>query len=160
LAGTVAENIARFNPEAEHASIIKAAKAADAHDLIVDLPNGYDTEIGENGTILSAGQRQRIALARALFGDPFVLVLDEPNANLDSEGEAALTEAILRVKSRGGIVVIITHRPAILGAVDFVMVLQQGCVSALGPRDEVLARWRRALPPAATARKAPFSIVQ
>ena len=91
-------------------TIIRAAKAADAHDLIVNLANGYETEIGEDGAALSAGQRQRIALARALFGDPFLVVLDEPNSNLDIEGEAALTEAILRVKARGGIVVVVAHR--------------------------------------------------
>ena len=144
FSGTVAQNIGRFDSTADLDAIIRAAKAAGAHDLIVSLPNGYQTEIGEDGAALSAGQRQRIGLARALFGDPFLVVLDEPNSNLEFEGETALTEAILRVKARGGIVVVVAHRPAALGAVDLVMVLQQGRVLALGPRNDVLSNTRRA----------------
>ena len=136
--GTVAENIARFdtNPPAE--AIISAAKAAGVHDLILGLPNGYDTRIGESGESLSAGQRQRIGLARALYGDPFLIVLDEPNSNLDIDGEVALTKAIRGVCDRGGIVIVIAHRPSVLGAVDFVLALFDGQTRAFGKRDEVL----------------------
>ena len=156
FSGTVAQNISRFDPDADSEAILKAAKTADAHDLIVNLANGYETEICENGAALSAGQRQRVALARALYGDPFLVVLDEPNSNLDFEGEAALTEAILRVKARGGIVAIVAHRPAALGAVDLVLVLQQGRVVAFGPRDEVLSNSRRPARSPVAARS-PFS---
>ena len=121
------------------------------HELILHLPDGYDTEIGEGGTALSAGQRQRIALARALYGDPFLLVLDEPNSNLDAEGEEALTQGILGVRSRGGIVAVIAHRPSALASVDLVMVVVQGKCQAIGPRDEVLAKIRRRPPAAAAA---------
>jgi ABC-type protease/lipase transport system fused ATPase/permease subunit len=140
FSGTIAENIARFDPAAEPDAIIAAAKAAGVHDLIVNLPQGYDTEIGEQGHSLSAGQRQRIARARALYGDPFLVVLDEPNSNLDSEGEAALTEAIAGVRNRGGIVILVAHRPNVLVAVDKVLVLANGSVATFGPRDEVLSK--------------------
>lgn len=143
FSGTVAQNIARFDPTASHEAIINAAKGADAHDLIVGLANGYETEIGEGGAALSAGQRQRIGLARALFGDPFLVVLDEPNSNLDAEGEAALTGTIRRIKERGGIVVVVAHRPAVLDAVDLVMVMRAGRVATLGPAQEVLSKSRR-----------------
>lgn len=137
--GTVAQNIARFEPDAEAAAIIAAAKAAAVHDLILRLPHGYETQIGEGGAALSAGQRQRIALARALYRDPFLVVLDEPNSNLDSEGEVALTQAIQSVRARGGIVVVIAHRPSALAGVDLVLFMTNGTVSAFGPRDKVLA---------------------
>jgi ATP-binding cassette subfamily C protein len=140
FSGTVAENIARFQPEADPEAIIGAARAAGVHDLIVALPQGYETEIGEQGHVLSAGQRQRIALARALFGDPFLAVLDEPNSNLDAEGEAALTQAILGVRERGGILVVVAHRPSALAAVDLVLVLANGSVVSFGPKDEVLPK--------------------
>jgi len=136
--GSVAENIARFEREPDAKAIIGAAKVAGVHDLIVKLPEGYETNIGDSGANLSAGQRQRLALARALYRDPFLVVLDEPNSNLDSEGEEALTAAILNVRARGGIVIVIAHRASVLSSVDHVLVLNQGRQQAFGPRDEVL----------------------
>jgi ATP-binding cassette subfamily C protein len=138
--GTVAENIARFAPEAEPEKIIAAARAADVHDLILRLPDGYETRIGESGATLSAGQRQRIALARALFGDPFLVVLDEPNSNLDAEGDEALTHAILGARERGAIVVVIAHRPSALKGVDLLLAIGNGRVQAFGPKEEVLQK--------------------
>jgi ATP-binding cassette, subfamily C, type I secretion system permease/ATPase len=156
--GTIAENIARFEPEAAADDIIDAAQTAGVHELILNLPNGYETRVGEGGASLSAGQRQRIALARALYGDPFLVVLDEPNSNLDADGEQALTRAILNVRERGGIVVVIAHRPSALAAVDQVLVLAQGRQQALGPKEEVLRSVLRptpvASPPAAARQEA------
>ncbi len=136
--GTVAENISRFQPDAKPEAVIAAAKTAGAHELILNLPEGYDTKIGESGASLSGGQRQRLALARALYGNPFLVVLDEPNASLDGAGDEALNQAILAVRQRGGIVVVITHRPAALGQVDQVAIMEEGRIKAMGPRDEVL----------------------
>jgi ATP-binding cassette subfamily C protein len=136
--GTIAENISRFQAEADANAIIAAAKSSGVHDLVLRLPEGYETRIGEAGAALSAGQRQRVALARALYREPFLVVLDEPNSNLDSEGEEALTVAIRAIRSRGGIVVVIAHRASALAAVDQVLVLNQGRQQALGPRDDVL----------------------
>ncbi|MFD2578639.1 type I secretion system permease/ATPase [Novosphingobium colocasiae] len=138
LEGTVGENIARFDPAASSEQIIAAARAAGMHDMIVALPQGYDTPAGTDGQALSAGQRQRIGLARALYGDPFLLVLDEPNSNLDAEGEAALEGAITGTRARGGIVIIIAHRPSALSRVSHVLFLRAGKQEAFGPRDEVL----------------------
>ena len=138
FSGTIAENIGRFHTELDSDAIILAAQSAGVHELIVSLPEGYDTQIGEAGANLSAGQRQRIALARALYRDPFLVVLDEPNSNLDSDGEKALTAAILGVRSRGGIAVVIAHRPSAIAAVDYVLVLGDGRQQAFGPKDEVL----------------------
>lgn len=140
LDGTIAENIASFDPDAGSDDIIAAARAARVHDLIVSLPEGYSTEVGENGRPLSAGQKQRIALARALYRDPFVVILDEPNSNLDSEGEEALTSAILGIRERGGIVIVIAHRPSALLAVDKVLMIAAGRQQAFGPKDEVLSK--------------------
>lgn len=147
IEGTIAENIARFDPAAPAGAIIAAAKAASVHDLIVNIPTGYETQIGEQGVALSAGQRQRIALARALYGNPFLVVLDEPNSNLDAEGEDALTQAILGVRARGGIVLVVAHRPSALAAVDHVLALASGRQQAFGPKDEVLSRMMRREPP-------------
>ena len=138
FAGTVAENIARFEPEPDAEAILQAAKAANVHDLILRLADGYDTQIGEGGTALSAGQRQRVALARALYRDPFLLVFDEPNSNLDAEGEQALTQAILGARARGRIVVVIAHRPSALAGVDLILMMADGKAQTFGPKDEVL----------------------
>lgn len=138
--GTVAQNIARFDPLAPSDAIIEAATLADVHDLIVGLPNGYETVIGSEGMALSGGQRQRIALARALFGKPFLVVLDEPNSNLDAEGEAALARAVTTMRSRGSIVVLVAHRPRAIGAVNKVLCLSEGRVVAFGPRDEIMRK--------------------
>jgi ATP-binding cassette subfamily C protein len=144
--GTVAENIARFDEAAPDAAVVAAAQEAGVHDMIVRLAQGYQTQVGESGTLLSAGQRQRIALARALYGDPFLVVLDEPNSNLDQVGEAALTEAILGVRRRYGIVVVVAHRPSALVAVDKVLGLVGGRVQAFGPKDEALRRLLQPVP--------------
>lgn len=140
FAGTIADNISRFSADATSEQIVAAARAAHVHDLILHLPDGYETEIGPHGAALSAGQRQRVALARALFGDPFLVVLDEPNSNLDAEGEQALTQAILGVRARGGVVVVVAHRPSALAGVDLVLTMQDGRQVAFGPKDEVLAQ--------------------
>lgn len=143
FAGTIAQNIARFEPDAPAELIFAAAQAAGVHELILQLPNGYDLEVGEEGNQLSAGQRQRIALARALYRDPFLVVLDEPNSNLDHDGETALIRAVQQVRARGGIVLMVAHRPSILAAVDLALFIRGGSVQAFGPRDEVLAKVTR-----------------
>jgi ABC-type protease/lipase transport system fused ATPase/permease subunit len=147
--GTIAENISRFDPDADPAAVLAASKVAQVNEMILGLPDGYETAVGDRGRFLSAGQRQRIALARALYGDPFLVVLDEPNSNLDADGEAALIRAIEHVKARGGIVVVIAHRPNVLAAVDLVGVIGGGKLTAFGPRDEVLRRAVKTPAPAA-----------
>jgi ATP-binding cassette subfamily C protein len=141
--GSIADNIARFDRNAASERIIAAARAAGVYDMIVQFPDGFDTKIGENGSALSAGQRQRIALARALYGDPFLVVLDEPNSNLDADGEAALTNAVAGIRKRGGVAVVIAHRPSALLAVDKVLVMNNGRVQAFGPKDDVLKKTTR-----------------
>ena len=126
LSGTIAQNICRFSGNPESTKILAAARSADVHDLILRLPNGFETDVGDGGMFLSGGQRQRIALARALYSDPFLVVLDEPNSNLDAEGERALALAVTGIRRRGGICVIISHRPAILATVSHVLVLDGG----------------------------------
>jgi len=148
--GTVAENISRFEPEAEAEAVIAAARAAGVHELVVSLPEGYGTRLGESGANLSAGQRQRVALARALYRDPFLVVLDEPNSNLDTEGEQALTNAIQGIRSRGGIAIVIAHRPSALGAVDQLLVLNRGRQQAFGAKDDVLRKMVRPSTPPLT----------
>jgi len=140
LEGTVGENVARFDPNATSEAVIAAAQAAGVHDMIVQLPQGYDTPVGADGKELSAGQRQRIGLARALYGDPFLVLLDEPNSNLDAVGEAALDLAIVRIRERTGIAIIIAHRPSALANVSHVLFMRDGRAELFGPRDEVLSR--------------------
>ncbi|HEY5796727.1 MAG TPA: type I secretion system permease/ATPase [Bosea sp. (in: a-proteobacteria)] len=138
LDASIGENISRLAADPDPAAIVAAATAAGIHEMIVRLPEGYQTQLGPQGTALSAGQRQRIGLARALFGNPFLVVMDEPNSNLDSEGEAALTRAIEDVKARGGIVIIVAHRPSALVAVDLVGVIQNGKLAGFGPKETIL----------------------
>jgi PrtD family type I secretion system ABC transporter len=138
LDASIGENISRLAERPDPAAIVAAATAAGIHEMIVKLPDGYQTQLGPQGTALSAGQRQRIGLARALYGEPFLVVMDEPNSNLDSEGEAALTKAIEGVKARGGIAIIIAHRPSALVAVDLVGVIQSGKLAGFGPKETIL----------------------
>ena len=161
LPGTVAENIARFASDASPDKLLKAAQAAGVHDLILRFPHGYDTRLGDDGFVLSVGQRQRIALARALFGDPFLTVLDEPNSNLDADGEEALTAAIHGVRARGGVAVVVAHRPSALAACDLILMMRDGKVTAFGPKDEVLGKILRYPTPTGAPSQAPMlKIVQ
>ena len=139
FAGTVAENIARLAAEPDGEAVVAAAKAAGVHELILHLPKGYDTVLGEEGAPLSAGQRQRLGLARALYGEPRLIVLDEPNAHLDAAGEQALAAALVRLKEQRVTVVLVTHRLNILRHADRVLVLEQGAIERVGPRDKILA---------------------
>lgn len=138
--GTIADNIARFDPKATTESIVKAAKLAGVHELITRFTDGYSTILGEGSVQLSAGQRQRIGLARALYGDPFLVVLDEPNANLDASGDALLAKAIKSVRDRGGIVIVIAHRPSAISTVDHLLMIQNGRQQAFGSKQDVLQR--------------------
>lgn len=135
--GTVAENIARFETP-DSTKVVAAAKQADVHEMILNLPNGYETQLGLNGSALSGGQRQRVALARAIYGNPALVVLDEPNSNLDQVGEAALVRTIATLKERGATVVVVTHRANILKAMDKLLVMRDGTVMTYGERDDVL----------------------
>ena len=138
--GTIAQNIARFQEDAKDEEVIEAAKAAGVHELITNFEGGYAARVGDRGTALSGGQRQRIGLARALYGKPFLLVLDEPNANLDGAGEGALNQAIITAKERGAIVIIIAHRPSALATVDYILRLDGGRMADFGPRDEMIRK--------------------
>jgi ABC-type protease/lipase transport system fused ATPase/permease subunit len=143
FSGTVAENIARLGETSGPAAskrIVRAATLAHAHEMILQLPDGYDTQIGEGGAVLSGGQRQRVALARALYGDPRVVVLDEPNANLDAAGEGALLAALSDLKARGVTVIMVSHAPALMAALDKLLVLKNGALDLFGPSAPVLAR--------------------
>lgn len=156
--GTIAENIARF-AEVDSEAVIRAARSSGVHDMILRFPQGYDTRLAADGSPLSGGQKQRIALARALYGEPNLVVLDEPNANLDDVGEKALVEALAELKARGATVILISHRPNVLCAVDKVLMLRDGAVHMLGSRDEVFAALRKAsVIPTATA--APLASVK
>jgi PrtD family type I secretion system ABC transporter len=146
--GTVAENIARFQTQAGD-DTVEAARRAHAYEMILKLPEGFDTLLGEGGIRLSAGQAQRVGLARALFRRPRIVVLDEPNANLDAEGEQALMQALIEMSQEQATVVMITHKPSLVGTLDFLLVLREGRMELLGPRDEVLARLSGAAAPVA-----------
>lgn len=156
--GTVAENICRFDEAATSEAVLKAARIAGVHDIILRLPAGYATQVGQGGASLSAGQRQRIGLARAVYGDPFLIVLDEPNANLDAEGENALGRAIQILRRNESIVIVVSHRPNALAMLDMALVLYDGRAIAFGPSKEIFARVGAARPPAkmaaGTARRA------
>jgi PrtD family type I secretion system ABC transporter len=151
--GTIAENIARFG-EVDSVKVIAAAQQAGVHQLILDLPNGYDTEIGQGGMTLSGGQRQRVALARALYGSPQILVLDEPNSNLDTIGENALTEAMINVKAQRQTTFVVTHRVQILAQVDYIMALNQGVIEKFGTRDQILSQFLKPVASAVPASRA------
>ncbi len=145
FSGTVSDNIARLG-EPDANAVIAAANAAHVHEMILRLPKGYDTEIGEGGQALSPGQRQRIGLARALYGDPRLVVLDEPNANLDTDGDEALLRTLRRLKEKGITALIVAHRPSLLGGVDKLLMLRDGQVELFGPRAEIMARVTRGAP--------------
>ena len=142
--GSVSENIARFG-ESDPEAVIEAAKKAGVHELILQLDKGYDTNIGPGGRVLSGGQRQRIGLARALYGNPSYLVLDEPNSNLDSEGEEALRRALLELKQRGATSIVIAHRPSVLSVVEKLLVLKDGKIEHFGPKEEVIPKVTRSV---------------
>jgi ABC-type protease/lipase transport system fused ATPase/permease subunit len=137
FAGSIADNIARLD-EPDSDKVIRAAQLAGLHGMILNMPKGYDTYIGDNGAVLSGGQRQRIGLARALYGDPKLVVLDEPNASLDDEGERALLQAMAYLKQLGTTVVVITHKVSLLAGVDKLLVMQDGALAVFGPREGVL----------------------
>jgi ATP-binding cassette subfamily C protein len=140
FSGTVAENIARMAQNPDPAAVIAAAKSANAHDIITGLPNGYDTVLSGAENQLSGGQRQRVALARALYGNPVLLILDEPNSALDSEGSEALNLAVREFKAAGKGVIIMTHRPLAIAECDFLMVVENGLIAGYGPRDEMIEK--------------------
>jgi ATP-binding cassette subfamily C exporter for protease/lipase len=140
FAGTIRDNIARFRADVSDEEVVTAARLAGVHELILRLPKGYETDVGDGGHTLSAGQRQRVGLARTMLGDPAFIVLDEPNASLDAEGEDALLKALDAMKANGATVVIISHKPAIFRAADKMLVLREGRVELFGPRDQVMNR--------------------
>jgi ATP-binding cassette subfamily C protein len=140
FSGTIAENISRFSDNVDYEKVIQASQMGGVHDLIQKLPKGYNTQIGEGGQALSGGQRQRIGLARAIYGNPPFIVLDEPNSNLDTNGEVALVEAVKRLRDAGKTIILITHKANILAVVDKILVINEGVMQLFGPREEVLAR--------------------
>ena len=153
--GTIADNIARLNDSAPSELVVAAAKASGSHELIVRLADGYQTRMGESGRSLSGGDRQRVALARALYGNPFLVVLDEPNASLDAAGDTALTDAIISIRKRGGIAIVIAHRPSALAAVNKILVMANGQARAFGPKDEVLRSMLQTVPPGSASHDTP-----
>jgi ATP-binding cassette subfamily C exporter for protease/lipase len=152
--GTIAQNIARMGEE-DAQRIIEAAQTTGLHPIILRFPKGYDTPMGEAGQLLSGGQRQRVALARALYGKPALLVLDEPNANLDDAGEAALQQALVAMRTLGKTVIVVSHRPGVLAVADRVVLMRDGRVQDQGPRDAVLQRLRAAAPTAVPGQARP-----
>ncbi len=144
FSGTIKDNISRMAKDPDSDAIIEASKLAGAHEMISRLPKGYDTDIGVAGSLLSGGQRQRVGLARAFYGRPKLVVLDEPNANLDEKGEQGLVEALANAKKQDITTILISHRPSILSFVDMIMILQEGMIVAYGPKDEIMARFAQA----------------
>jgi ATP-binding cassette subfamily C exporter for protease/lipase len=138
FSGTVSENIARFG-EIDSEKVVLAAKRAGVHDMILHLPDGYDTQLGDGGGGLSGGQKQRLGLARAMYGDPSLIVLDEPNSNLDEMGEQALVNAVMDLRQHGKTIVLITHRTSAIGATTKLLLMRDGTVQAFGPTKDVLA---------------------
>jgi ATP-binding cassette subfamily C protein len=165
LAGSVRDNISRFaiwagaDPTIVDADVVAAAQAAGVHELILRLPKGYDTALGAGGRGLSAGQAQRVALARALYGDPPLLILDEPNSALDADGETALNSAILATKARGAAILIVAHRTGILNIADRLLVLREGQIEMVGPRAEVVAKMTAVAKASAGAAAKPGSTI-
>jgi ABC-type protease/lipase transport system fused ATPase/permease subunit len=160
FADTVAANISRFNSDDDERDekVVAAAKIAGVHDMIVRLPNGYETQIGEGGAVLSGGYRQRIGLARAVYGNPRLVVLDEPGSNLDADGDSALADCLVQLKEKGTTVVVISHRPSTLSAVDMILMIRSGAVELFGPRAEIMARLTR--PVAVPAASPKFAALQ
>jgi ABC-type protease/lipase transport system fused ATPase/permease subunit len=156
FADTVANNICRFRA-GDDAEIIQAARSAGIHEMILRLPNGYETEVGAGGTVLSGGYRQRIGLARAVYGNPSLIVLDEPSSNLDADGDVALADCITQLKAQGTTVILISHAPSTLNVVDKLLVIKDGVAEMFGPRAEVLAQLRRSVPINAVAAEQVFA---
>jgi PrtD family type I secretion system ABC transporter len=140
FSGSIRDNIARFRADVTDDEVVRAATLAGVHELILRMPKGYETDVGESGVVLSAGQRQRVGLARAMLGDPAFIVLDEPNASLDAEGEDALLKAMETMKAKGATVIIISHKPGIFRSADKLLVLREGRIDLFGPKDQVMAR--------------------
>ena len=149
--GTIRDNISRFSPEAQDCDVIEAAQRAGVHEMILRLSEGYETEIGTDGAGLSGGQKQRIALARALYLDPALVILDEPNSNLDAEGDNSLTIAIKGIRERGKTVIVMAHRPSAIAAVDMLLMLKEGQQSSFGPKEKVLKEVTQRVPTQAEA---------
>lgn len=144
--GSIAQNIARFHPQIDSEKVLEAARQAGIHELVLKMKEGYQTQVGENGASLSAGQRQRVALARAIYGAPFIVALDEPNSNLDADGDMALSQAVRSIRERGGIVIAVSHRPSLLEAFDKILLLRDGRMVACGPKQEIMEKYLASAP--------------